>query len=103
MIFYSPHTKELYTSSDYKLDKGHNTPNTFNLAYNGGIFVGLYNSTSPATTCEPFLEGTPVAFPVPSRTTNNIVRTHGIVISVPIPRNTSQLPVSDQDASPYTI
>jgi hypothetical protein len=31
MIFYCPHTKRLYTSSDYKLDEGRNTPNTFNL------------------------------------------------------------------------
>jgi hypothetical protein len=31
MIFYSPHTKELYISSDYKLDEGRHTPNAFNL------------------------------------------------------------------------
>jgi hypothetical protein len=27
----SIHNKQLYTSSDYKLDKGRSTPNTFNL------------------------------------------------------------------------
>jgi hypothetical protein len=62
MLFYSPHTKELYTS-DYKLDEGCNTPNTFYLQYDGGIFVGLYNCSSHATTHEPFPEGTLLHFP----------------------------------------
>jgi len=31
MIFYSPHSKELYVSSDYKLGEGHQTPTSFNL------------------------------------------------------------------------
>ncbi len=31
MIFYCPHNKQLYKSSDYKLDEGRSTPNTFNL------------------------------------------------------------------------
>jgi hypothetical protein len=103
MIFYSPHTKEIYTSSDYKLDEGHNMPNTFSLTYYGGIFVGLYNSTTPTKICKPFPEGILVAFPIQSRTTNDIVRTRGIVISVPLPRTTSQLSVSNKYASPYTI
>jgi hypothetical protein len=54
MIFYCPHNKQLYTSSDYKLDKGRHTPNTFNLKYDGGIFVGLYNPSSSITSTEPF-------------------------------------------------
>jgi hypothetical protein len=103
MIFYSPHTKELYTSSDYKLDKGHNTPTIFNLQYDGGIFVGHYNSSSSATSIEPFPEGTSVSFPLKSAATNDVVHTRGIVISVPIPRCSSQLPATDQDAPPYTI
>ena len=47
MIFYCPHNKQLYTSSDYKLDEGRHTPNTFNLRYDGGFFMGLYNHSSP--------------------------------------------------------
>jgi hypothetical protein len=33
MIFYSPHSKESYISSDYKLDEGWHTPTAFNLQY----------------------------------------------------------------------
>jgi hypothetical protein len=63
-IFYFPHNKQLYTSSDYKLDEGRNTPNAFHLHYDGGIFMGLYNPQSTTTTIEPFPEGTPVSFPI---------------------------------------
>ncbi len=50
MLFYSPHTKAIYTSSDYKLDEGRSTPNTFILCYDGGIFIGLYSHQAPNTT-----------------------------------------------------
>ena len=43
LLFYSPATRKIYTSSDYKLDEGRSTPNSFNLKYDGGIFVGLYD------------------------------------------------------------
>jgi hypothetical protein len=63
MIFYCPRNKQLYTSSDCKLDEGQHTPNTFNLRYDGGIFLGLYNHTSNNSSIEPFPEGTSVSFP----------------------------------------
>jgi hypothetical protein len=46
MIFYCPRTRQLCVSSDYKLDEGRSTPTTFNLKYDGGIFLGLYNHHS---------------------------------------------------------
>lgn len=104
MIFYCPHNKQLYTSSDYKLDEGRHTPNTFNLQYDGGIFVGLYNHGSPNSSVEPFPEGTSVLFPLQSHCDQNqTIQMRGTVISVPIPSNHSQLLMSDTDASPYVL
>jgi hypothetical protein len=102
MIFYCPHTKQLYTSSDYKLDEG--TPNTFNLRYDSGIFVRLYNPSSSTSSCEPYPEGTQVSFPLKSsQNNNNTIIMNGTVISVPIPPASTQLPLSDADAPPYVI
>ncbi len=56
MIFYCPHNKQLCTSSDYKLNEGWHTTNTFNLQYDDGIFEGLYNHGSPNSSVEPFLK-----------------------------------------------
>ncbi len=104
MIFYCPHNKQIYTSSDYKLDEGRHTPNTFNLKYDGGIFVGLYNHSSPNNSIEPFPEGTSVSFPVKSPHDNtSTIRMRGTVISVPISSSNAQLPLTDDDAPPYVI
>lgn len=105
MIFYSPHTKELYTSSDYKLDEGRSTPpTTFNLRYDGGLFVGLYNSSSINSSIEPHPEGTSVSFPLKeSGNSLGTVLRRGTVIPVPIPSPDSPLPLSVADAMPYVI
>jgi hypothetical protein len=103
MIFYCLHTKQLYTSSDYKLDEGKNTPNTFNLQYDGGIFVGLYNPSSPTSACEPFPEGTQISYPLKTSNHSNTILMHGTVISVPIYNAITQLPLNDSDAPPYVI
>jgi len=98
-IFYSPHSKELYISSDYKLDEGRHTPTVFNLPYDGGIFVGLYNHYH-SSTFEPFLEGASVNYPIkmnPLSSHTTLMR--GTVISVPIPPQRSGISLSDQDAS----
>jgi hypothetical protein len=104
MIFFCPHTKQLYTSSDYKLDEGRNTPNTFNLHYDGGIFVGLYNHQAHNNSIEPFPEGTSISFPSkhPNNNMDSILM-RGTVISVPINNTTSQLPINDADCPPYVI
>jgi hypothetical protein len=104
MIFYCPHNRQLYTSSDYKSDEGRNTPNTFNLHYDGGIFVGLYNHSTPTNLCEPFPEGTPVSFPIKSpHDGEHTIHMRGMVISVPISNSNAQLPMSDNDAPPYVV
>jgi hypothetical protein len=103
MMFYCPCTKRIYSSSDYKLDENCNTPNLFNLRYDGRILIGLYNPSSVSSS-EPYLEGTPVSFPVESSSLGgHPITMRGIVISVPISTPTSQLPLSDGDAPPYTI
>jgi len=105
MIFYSPHTKELYVSSDYKLNEGHHTPTMFNLRFDGGIFLGLHNHySSKNSTIEPLPQGTPVSFPTMSNNNSKSpVFMLGDIISVPIPMSPSQLPLSDRDSPPYTI
>ncbi len=104
MLFYCPCSQRIYSSSDYKLDEGRNTPNLFNLRYDGGIFIGLYNSSSPSSTIEPYPEGTPVSYPLKSSLSGgDPITMRGMVISVPISSPTAQLPLSDGDAPPYTI
>jgi hypothetical protein len=104
MLFYCPLNKQIYTSSDYKLDEGRSTPNTFNLQYDGGILIGLYNPQGPNNSIEPFPEGTSVSYPVkcphnPSQT----ITMRGTVISVPLSPSPSQLPANDTTSSPYII
>jgi hypothetical protein len=102
MSFFCPHNRQLYISSDYKLDEGRNTPTMFNLKYDGGIFLGLYNIQSKNNHIEPFPEGTTVSFPL-NTLGNHTVQMRGTVVSVPIPPSDSQLPLSDITAPPYTI
>lgn len=104
MMFYCPCTKWIYTSSDYKLDEGRNTPNLFNIQYAGGIFVGLYNSSSLNSSIKPYPKGTPVSFPLQSsQLSSQPITMKGIIISVPTSTSDSQLPLSDGDAPLYTI
>ena len=62
-VFYSPHSKQFYHSSDYKMDEGHPTPTLFSLQYDGDIFIGLYDRSSMATGVEPFPAGAAVIWP----------------------------------------
>lgn len=57
MIFFCPHNKQLYTSSDYKLYEGLNTPNTFNLWYDGGIFIAYTTFKRPTIPSNLFQRG----------------------------------------------
>jgi hypothetical protein len=103
MIFYSPHSKELSISSNYKLDEGHHTPTAFNLQYDGGIFIGLCNHNN-ASYFEPFPVGTSVSYPTklhPTSRKTTFVR--GTVISAPIAHPQAGIPISDATASPYVI
>ena len=102
LLFYCPHTKHIYTSGDYKLDEGRNTPNTFNLKYEGGIFVGLYDSSPNTPQVEPYPQGTSVVWPLKD-ISNKTVIIRGTVISVPLPLSDCQIPASADDAPPYVI
>ena len=103
LLFYSPHTKQIYTTGDYKLDEGRNTPQTFNLQYDGGIFLDLYDHNTMNTSIEPYPEGTPVVMQIQLGISEKPVTMRGSVISVPIPVSGSQLPANDGDAPPYVI
>jgi len=101
LLFYSPHMQQIYHSSDYKLDEGHSMPNTFNLLYDGGIFVGLYDNGPPSLGTEPYPEGTTIVWPLHQN--DNTIKMHGTVISVPLLSTLMQLPSSSADEPPYTI
>ena len=88
---------------DYKLDEGRSTPHTFNLCYDGGIYVGFYDHSPSSTGIEPYPEGTSVMLTIPSPGTSDVIKMHGLVISVPLPLLDDQLPNSDQDSPPYVI
>jgi hypothetical protein len=85
LLFYCPHIQQFYASVDYKLDEGHNTPTTFNLHYEGGIFVGLYHHSPSSIGIEPYPAGTPVSMSINHPGSSASIKMRGTVISVPIP------------------
>jgi hypothetical protein len=103
LLFCCPHNRQFYSSVDYKLDEGHSTPHTFNLSYDGGIFVGLYDHSPISAGVEPYLEGTPVVLSVPCSGSQEVVQMRGSVNSVPLLTLGDQLPISDRDSPPYVI
>jgi len=88
---------------DYKLDEGRSTPHTFNLCYDGGIYVGFYDHSPSSTGIEPYPEGTSVMLTIPSPGSSNVIKMRGSVISVPLPLLDDQLSNSDQDSPQYDI
>ncbi len=91
-------------SYTYHQTTGRSTPDTFNLWYDGGIFVGLYNPLSINSSIELYPEGTSVSFPLKSPTnTSNTILMKGAISSVRIPPSGHQLCLCDKDACPYTI
>jgi hypothetical protein len=104
MIFFNPHNKQLYVSSDYKFDEGCSTPSTCNLNYDGGIFIGLCKHDTASNSIEPYPEGTSVSFPLWLATnTHETNKRRGTVISVHLAFSSSKLPSSDAAVPPYTI
>ena len=103
LLFYCPHNRQFYSSVDYKLDEGRSTPTTFNLRYDGGIFVGLYDHSPSSLGVEPYPEGTSVSMAISSPGTSDVVHMRGSVISVPLPLHEHQIPLSDQESPPYVI
>jgi hypothetical protein len=101
LLFYCPHNREIYSSADYKLDEGLSTPNLFNLRYDGGIFVGLYNRADPNQAPEPYPEGTKVVYITTLQ--GKKVRMRGFVVSVPLSEDCNALPSGPIDEPPYKV
>ena len=77
MEIYNPITKQLYTTTVYKLDEHNQTKLHFNLPFDGGIFSGLLSLDSTQNVPEPFPIGTAVSVPIAHSSSP------GYVISVP--------------------
>ena len=77
LLVYNPVSKELYTTSIYKIDEHNATKNYFNLKYDGGMFSGLYSTDSTQNLPEFFPIGTSVTI------TSNTTKTQGYVLAVP--------------------
>ncbi len=77
LLVYNPITKELYTTSVYKIDKHNATKSYFNLSYDGGMFSGLYLQDS--------LQNTPESYPIGTAVTlrTNTTTSKGYVLGIP--------------------
>jgi hypothetical protein len=87
LLIYCPHSKKYFVSNSYKLDEGRSTATAFNLKYDGGIFIGLYDNSPISQGIEPYPEGTSVIV-------NNV---RGTVISTPGIAIDRQVPATDDD------
>ena len=90
LLVYNPITKELYTTSVYKIDEHNQTKTYFNLQYDGGMFSGLYSTDSAQNIPENYPIGTSVTI------TTNTDKSKGYVLAVP------SHSISDDDPM-YTI
>ncbi len=78
MEIYNPNSKQLYTTTVYRLDEQNETRNHFNLHYDGSMYFGLYSSMSNMREPEPYPPGTQVRFQHPNEKPIN-----GFVTAVP--------------------
>ena len=86
---YNPITKELYTTSVFKIDEHNATKSYFNLQYDGGMFSGLYSLDSRQNVPEFYPIGTAVKVP------SNTGSSDGYVIAIPTDDPSSQSMDSD--------
>ena len=91
---YNPITKELYTTSIFKIDEHNATKSYFNLTYDGGMFTNLYSLDTHQNLPEHYPIGTAVQVP------SNNGPTKGYVTSVTQTSTTSLAIDSDPN---YTI
>ena len=91
LIIYTPITQKFYHTTDFKLDQSNNKSNHFNLRYDGGIFIGLYDHSPDCSISEPYPPGTAVWYNCLSQPT-----IRGTIVSVPIPTTQSSIPTSDE-------
>ena len=90
IIIYAPITQQFYHTNDYKIDDSNNTATHFNLRYDGGIFIGLYDHSPDCSISEPFPPGTSIWYQRPHKPT-----IRGTILSVPIPTSQSTIPSSE--------
>ena len=79
LLVYNPITKELYTTSIYKMDEVNATKTYFNLPYDGGMFSGIYSTDTHLTIPENFPIGTFVIIKTYTTTSDGYVL---IVLSI---------------------
>ena len=74
-------------------------PTMFNLQYDGGIFIGLYDGSSTATGVEPFPAGTVVTWPC--KCGKKVMELSGTIILVPM--NSTSPSCAEDTASMYVV
>ncbi len=77
LLVFNPITKELYSTSIYKIDEHNETKTYFNLKYDGGMFSGLYSTDSNQNIPENYPIGSSVTI------TTNTHKSKGYVLAVP--------------------
>ena len=77
MEIYDPITRQLYTTTVYKLDEYNNTKSHFNLPYDGWIYSGLFSLDTQQNIPEPYTIGTAV------KISNLTDSSSGYVLAVP--------------------
>eukprot|EP00957_Ditylum_brightwellii_P010908 826647-Ditylum_brightwellii.AAC.1 len=60
-MMFCPFNQRVYHTNNYRLDESGHAATSFNLHYNGGMFIGLYSSnkkssSSPPELCPPGTE-----------------------------------------------
>ena len=93
LLIYNPITKEIYTTSIFKINENNSTKNFFNLPYDGSMFSGLYSLDAKQNTPEHYPIGTAVKVP------SNTGTIQGYVLSLPSKPDNSTLHTD----YPYTI
>ncbi len=78
MEIYNSTSKQLYTTTVYRLDENNKTCDHFNLQYDGAIFFGLYSAMCHQSTSKSFPSGTLIQYKHPDDRT-----IHGFVLAIP--------------------
>ena len=97
-LLYSPFTKEFYVSSDCKINSGTSTATMFNLKYDGGLFLGLYDSSDVANGVEPYPPGTSITY-----SSHDGKEFAGTVTSAPLTGHDKDFPSSSSTPIRYSV
>ena len=97
-LLFSPFTQEFYVSGDCKIDSGNCTASAFNLKDDGGIFIGLYDSSHVSNETEPYPPGTNIIY-----SQDDGSQIHGTVTSAPLPDTGKAFPTSSSSTVKYSV